>query len=122
MNSIPQEPDSKSMPCLDTAKHPVNTSAILNWLLDSWSRDPEQTLAVITTDGDGLSLVNRVRAYLSNTRGALRSKNVAIKEFGFSTLVEDYTSPAGGEYDRVIFARRVFNRHAVADFLHSVKL
>ena len=111
------------MDILDITKHPVDSNSILNWMLWRWEQDPQAALMIITHEGDGTRLNNRLRVRLSTARTALRKGGIKeFKQFGIETTLIAWTMSDGTRREALCLTRIVLTRHVVASVLATMSL
>lgn len=99
---------------LDVTKHSYDPASILEWMLENWMAEPQTDLLVITYDGDGSALDNRLRVKLSGIRRALKNRDTKFVQFGFESDIIKWSN-LDGEYEAVCLHYRVHLRHQIAD-------
>lgn len=88
-------------------------------MLYKWSLNPNQPLLVVTLDGDGKDLVNRVRVRLSNARKNLKRQNIAATEFTIKTSVNRWGEDEATIHEAVTFEREVGIRHRLSELIND---
>lgn len=110
------------MKTLDINLHPCNAASILSWLLMVWADDESAKPLVITTEGDGKALINRVRVKMTNARKALRKHGASTDEFGMTTRVIPWTYANGEKHEAVCFEKEIRLVHRISMILQDTKL
>lgn len=111
------------IPIIDLTRHPHDPASILNWALDIWERYPDQGLVIITEEGDGQSLDNRLRVKLSNVRNQIKNQAGAdSKRFSLLTQVMPWAhDPQGNQRCEALYMEyRQRPSHIVQDAFDKI--
>ena len=105
--------------------HEADGVTILTWMLWRWQLNPQASLVVITSGGDGNALYHRVYTALSKIRKQIRSGNNAqLHEFGMQTATSQWTEikEDGTELnlDAVYYKRVIEQRHIMSEIFATM--
>lgn len=106
---------------LDITKHSYDPASILDWMLEVWETEPGVDLMLITAQGDGAALDNRIRVKLSQVRRELKYAKVAgVQQFGLETSIIGWTHLDGTEREALTVHRKKTIRHTAMEAFDQI--
>lgn len=105
---------------LNVTKHPVTGASLASWVLWAWERDPNQSLLILTPEGEGKSYAARIRNHVSLARGSLKASGIETKEFGFKSAIIRWQDMQGNRYEGVCLTRIVSLRYTMREAMKQV--
>ena len=96
---------------IDIRRHPLDASSLVTWMLAAWAIEPDQTLLILTADGDGEALDNRIRVRLTKARKSVERQGAKSNRFGFHSTCIKWTELTGDTCEALFLHRVVTRKH-----------
>lgn len=107
---------------LNTVSHPMDSPSVLNWIVWRWS-DSSAPIIILTQDGEGEAMDNRLRVRLSNVRRGFKDSGIRnYRRFGISSRVIPWTDAKGVTYDALCMNQTIMPRHIMGSILAKADL